>query len=266
MERFVGGLTMSKHQGAGNDFLIMVDLDDQVRLTSDEVAQLCDRHLGLGADGVITVTAGTGGGEVTMRLANADGSAAEISGNGLRCLVHEVVRSGIVAPGAFSVMTAAGLRQVNCAEPDGVRAWTSADMGTLDLLSLDAAARTAEISVGNPHLVMVVDDLAAVDAARDGAALQDRRNGGINVEGIVVDGEGGVSLKVFERGVGPTLACGSGSCAAALAARELGLVGNEVMVHNPGGTLEVALEGRIATLSGEVQVIADLLVPLERMR
>ena len=266
MERFVGGLTMSKHEGAGNDFLIMVDLDDHVQLRSDEVERLCDRHRGIGADGVITVTSGTGGGDVTMRLANADGSAAEISGNGLRCLVHEVVRSGVVASGAFSVMTAAGLREVNCAEPDGVRAWTSADMGTLEVLSVDAAARRVEVSVGNPHLVIVVDDLEAIDVVAEGTALQGHRVGGINVEWIRPDGEGGLELKVFERGVGPTLACGSGSCAAALAARELGLVGNEVLVRNPGGTLEVALEGRIATLSGEVRVIADLLVPLERMR
>ncbi len=266
MERFVGGLAMSKHEGAGNDFLVMIDLDNRVQLTPDEARQLCDRHRGIGADGLITVTAGTGGGEVTMGLFNADGSVAEISGNGLRCMVHEVVRAGVVAPGEFTVMTGAGLRRVNCAEPDGIRAWVSADMGSLELLELDPQDRSAQVSVGNPHLVKVVDDLNGVDLDAEGAALQAVRPGGINVEWIAVGPDGSLDLKVFERGVGPTLACGSGSCAAALAARELGLIGDEVVVRNPGGDLEVALEGTVATLSGEVRIISDLLVPLERMR
>lgn len=266
MERFVGGLAMSKHEGAGNDFLIMIDLDDRVALTPEEVTQLCDRHLGIGADGVIVVTAGTGGGEVTMHLFNADGSVAEISGNGLRCMVHEVVRAGVVAPGEFSVMTGAGLRRVNCAEPDGIRAWVSADMGALEVLEIDVVAKKAQVSVGNPHLVLLVEDLSVIDVAREGAALQSVRPGGINIEWIAPNEAGGVDLKVFERGVGPTLACGSGSCAAALAAREFGVAGDDVVVRNPGGDLEVALEGAVATLSGEVHVIADLLVPLERMR
>ena len=110
----MSAIGISKHEGAGNDFLLMVDLDDRVALRAEEVRWLTDRHLGIGADGVITITAGSGGGDITMRLANQDGSAAEISGNGLRCVVHEAVRSGLVAPGSFNVMTGAGLRRVHC--------------------------------------------------------------------------------------------------------------------------------------------------------
>lgn len=266
MERFVGGLSMSKHEGAGNDFLVMIDLDDRVQLVPEEVVALCDRHRGIGADGVIVVTSGTGGGEVTMHLFNADGSAAEISGNGLRCMVHEVVRAGVVAPGDVSVMTGSGLRRVSCPEPDGIRAWVSADMGSLELLELDPAAQRAQVTLGNPHLVIVAEDLTALDVATEGSALQSVRPGGINVEWIAPNHAGGLDLKVFERGVGPTRACGSGSCAAALAARELGISGDHVVVHNPGGDLEITLEGSVATLAGEVRVIADLMVPLERMR
>ncbi len=265
MERIVGALALSKHEGAGNDFLVMIDLDDRVQLTDDEVRLLADRHRGIGADGVITVTAGTGGGDVTMALRNQDGSFAEISGNGLRCMAHEVVRAGVVAAGRFTVMTGAGLRQVTCAEPDGIHAWTSAGMGALEIIEMSPSERRAVIAVGNPHLVIAVDDLSAVDVEGEGSALQESHPGGINVEWVAVTGEDRLGLVVFERGVGPTLACGSGSCAAALAARELGLCGSSVVVDNPGGPLEVSLDGAVATLSGEVRLVADLFVPLERM-
>ena len=86
-------ISLTKHHGAGNDFLVLLDLGDVVSLSPDEVRWLCDRHRGIGADGLITVTGPSGGGEVTMHLANQDGSIAEISGNGLRCVVHEVVRA-----------------------------------------------------------------------------------------------------------------------------------------------------------------------------
>jgi diaminopimelate epimerase len=264
MEEMAVALAMSKHEGAGNDFLIMLDLEDRVALTEDEVRRLADRHRGIGADGVITVTEGSGGSEVTMSLRNQDGSFAEISGNGLRCVAHEVVRAGIVAPGAFSVMTGAGLRRVSCVEPDGIRAWTEASMGTVSLVAIDREARSATISVGNPHLVLVRESLDGLDVEAEGAALQERFSGGVNVEWIAPVGDGLV-LAVYERGVGVTLACGSGSVAAALAARELGLSGDDVTVQNPGGPLQVHLDGFDATLSGEVTVIADLLVPLERV-
>ena len=266
MERTIGALAMSKHEGAGNDFLVMLDLEDRVQLSDDEVRLLTDRHRGIGADGLITVTAGTGGGEVTMALRNQDGSFAEISGNGLRCMVHEVVRAGLVAAGSFSVMTGAGLRRVSCEEPDGIGAWTTASMGAVVIEELDEAARRARVDVGNPHLVIVCDELEEIDVAAQGASLQATEPGGINVEWIELAGEDRLRLAVYERGVGVTLACGSGSVAAAAAARALGLVGDAVVVDNPGGALEVSLGASEPVLAGEVRVIADLLVPLERMQ
>ena len=186
----VSSIGISKHEGAGNDFLLMVDLDDRVALTVDEVRWLADRHRGVGADGVITITAGSGGGDVTMRLANADGSPAEISGNGLRCVVHEAVRSGLVAPGGFNVMTGAGLRRVHCDDLNGRQAMASASMGKVRVADLDVTQRRGTADVGNPHLVIVVDDLASVDAESEGTRLQSVRPGGINVEWIQMTGDG----------------------------------------------------------------------------
>ena len=261
----MSAIGISKHEGAGNDFLLMVDLEDRVQLTIDEVRWLSDRHRGVGADGVITITAGSAGGDLTMRLANADGSLAEISGNGLRCVVHEAVRSGLVAPGAFNVMTGAGLRRVHCEEPEGRTAMTSASMGAVTIVGLDVAHRRGTVDVGNPHLVIVVDALSGIDPQTEGEHLQSERPGGINVEWIEVSDDGSMDLLVYERGVGPTLACGSGCCAAVATARALGLVGVSVAVRNPGGELLVRLDEHEAILSGVVSHVADLIVPLERV-
>lgn len=257
-------VALSKHEAAGNDFLVMVDLEERVGLSADEIRRLADRHAGVGADGLIVVTGPSGGGEVTMTLSNSDGSVAEISGNGLRCVVHEVVRSGIVAPGDFSVMTGSGLRRVRCEEPVGRTAMTSADMGEVLVESLDTQALTATLSVGNPHLVLVVDDPRGIDVEREGLRLQNTRPGGINVEWIARRDDGSLDMVVYERGVGRTMACGSGSCAAAMASRAFGLTGDSVRVANPGGDLIVTLEGEVAVLSGPASVIADMTVLLER--
>lgn len=257
-------ISLTKHEGAGNDFLIMIDLEERVGLRDDEVRWLCDRHTGIGADGLITVTGPSGGGDVTMHLRNQDGSPAEISGNGLRCVVHEVVRSGVVASGSFSVMTGSGLRRVHCHEPVGRTASCAASMGSVTLIEVDEEAQHVIADVGNPHLVIVVDDLEHVETDSAGHALQGLRSGGINVEWVQVLAPDHVALKVFERGVGPTLACGSGSVAAAAALKALGLTGATLVVDNPGGPLGVSFDGAEVILSGDVSFIAEIVVDLER--
>ena len=162
-------------------------------------------------------------------------------------------------------MTGAGLRRVHCDDLNGRQAMASASMGKVRVADLDVTQRRGTADVGNPHLVIVVDDLASVDAESEGTRLQSVRPGGVNVEWIQMTGDGVLDLVVFERGVGLTLACGSGSCAAAVVARSLGLTSDAVEVRNPGGTLGVTLTGDEATLSGMVSHVADLIVPLERV-
>jgi diaminopimelate epimerase len=264
METQTFQIALSKFDSAGNDFLIMLDIENRVRITPDEVVALTNRQHGIGADGFITVTGPSEGGDVTMALLNQDGSFAEISGNGLRCVAHAVVRAGIVAAGAFWVMTGAGLRRVTCSEPVGVSAETQASMGYPELETLLCDADEAYVSVGNPHFVRVVDQLEEVDIAHDGCELQSVRSGGINVEFIEIINDHEIKLGVYERGVGPTLACGSGSVAAVLASHALGRTGEMVTVHNPGGSLGVRLEEGEAWLSGTTNHIADLVTSLER--
>ena len=265
-----GGVHATKHEGAGNDFLVVLDPVDTIALSGAQARLLADRHRGIGADGVIRVGPGRDGCDLSMQLFNADGGEAEMSGNGIRCLAQAAVDAGLVEPPRFRVATAAGTRIVEYAageRPGWARA--SVDMGPARLGPDqppefgDRRART--VDVGNPHLVLLGPDSAGVDVAEVGPKLQASFPGGINVEWITVvrDGDGELlDFRVWERGVGETLACGTGSVAAAAAARSWGAVGRGIVrVRNPGGVLEVDLgddAGATAWLAGPVRKVADV--------
>jgi diaminopimelate epimerase len=266
----MGSVHASKHEGAGNDFLVVLDPDDSIRLSVAQVRLLADRRRGVGADGIIRVAPGRDGCDVSMHLTNADGSNAEMSGNGIRCLAQAAVDAGWVRPPRFTVATAAGIRTVEYAAgpADG---WASArvDMGPARLGPDQAQEfddrRARTVDVGNPHLVLLGPDTAGVEVAELGPKLEAAFPGGINVEWITVltDGDGAfLDFRVWERGAGETLACGTGSVAAAAAARSWeALVGDVVRVRNPGGMLEVTLgTDELATtyLAGPVRRVADV--------
>ena len=259
-------LRFTKHHGAGNDFLVLIDPDGANPLSPDLVRALCDRHFGVGADGVIRVLAGGDQADLVMVLQNADGSEAEMSGNGMRCLAQAAVQSALVAPPTFTVATGGGVRTVAYAQGgDPDTAWATVSMGGAELGENqpqkfgDRKVRT--VDMGNPHLVMFGPDLDDVDVAGIGAHLQTVYEGGVNVEFITTGDEPDhLVLRVFERGVGETQACGTGSAAAAAAAHSWGLVGRNVAVHNPGGTLEVDLDDDEILLAGPVHRVASVVV------
>jgi diaminopimelate epimerase len=260
-------LHLTKHHGAGNDFLVLVDLDDRQALEPAAVRLLCDRHVGVGADGVIRILSGSEGADLTMDLTNADGGTAEMSGNGMRCLAQAAVGRGLVQPPTFTVATPGGVREVEYRmSEDTDLDWASVDMGMARLgpeRSHGAAGRARLVDVGNPHLVLLVDDTARTEVAALGPSLQGEFTDGINVEFIAVGPDAdALTLRVWERGVGETLACGTGSVASAAAAHHWGLVGAAVDVHNPGGTLRVELGDTSAVLSGPVVFVADVEVPV----
>src|SRR2546421_6247915 len=262
-------LRLTKHHGRGNDCLVLLAPDDRQPLDPAAVRFLGDRRRGVGADGVIRVTRATPGDDAAtlgMELRNADGGAAEMSGNGIRCLAQAAVDAGLASPPTFTVRTLAGPRTVTVS-PGGQAgsAHVSVDMGTVELgaeedgPTLEAIPpgrgwRARTVCVGNPHLVLLGAELDGIDVARAGSAAQDAHPGGINLE-LVTPGPAAdeLVLRVWERGVGETLACGTGSCAAAAAARAWGVVGDHVRVHNPGGTLEVGLNGTRVVLAGPVR-------------
>jgi len=260
-------MRLRKYHGLGNDFLILFDLDGTQPVDAAMAAAVCDRHRGVGADGFIRVTAGADGSDVTMDLRNADGGVAEISGNGLRCVVRAVVDAGLVAGSEVVVGTATGDRRATI----GVDGNVSVEMGVVSIvdrkgpgtdLRLDDAGWSGFVDAGNPHAVFGVDDLDGLDIDADGQAWDRHCPGGTNVEYVVVGPEpDSLTMRVWERGVGETLACGSGACAAAVVAHHADLVGDHVTVHQPGGSLIVDLSGDSAMLTGPAEFVCRVETP-----
>jgi len=268
-----GELHLSKHHGVGNDFLVLLDADDRDPLSEAEVRLLCDRHRGVGADGLLRVRPGGAQADLSMELRNADGSAAEMSGNGIRCLVQAAVDAGWVSAWTVVVDTAAGLRTVlyRTGDAPGL-GFASVDMGRAilgpelspaarppELVSTLRAART--VDMGNPHIVLfgapVDDAIVSSVGPRLEHAVRDRAN----VEFVwPTAGSDTLTMRVWERGAGETLACGTGACAVAAAAHDWGLVGPVVLVTSPGGTLQVDLDADGVALAGPTQKVADVVI------
>jgi diaminopimelate epimerase len=266
-------MQLTKHHGLGNDFLVLLDLKGERPIDASMARALCDRHCGIGADGIMRVTTpptatSTPQADVTMELLNADGSRAEISGNGIRCLGQAVIDAGIVSGPELLVATDAGVRRltVRPTEQPGL-AWVSVEMGTVTLIDGDVEACNVDtgrrrVDIGNPHLVLLGPDPATLAVERIGPDLEAGYPGGMNVEFVALGpGRDEITMRVWERGVGETLACGSGACAAAAAVHSWGKVGTKVTVHQPGGAAEVDLTGDQAILTGPTQFIASIEVP-----
>jgi diaminopimelate epimerase len=277
-----------KAHGTGNDFVLLPDLDDLLTVDVALTRALCDRHLGLGADGIIRLGGGEDDTDVFMDYRNADGSVAEMCGNGVRCVAKYVADRGLVSGDVVRVGTRGGVKAVEIVtrHDDGTVAEVRVDMGApaptgpveIDLSSLALAGRdrdgmvTAEhrsvtfttVSMGNPHAVVVVDDVAAAPVERWGAyvAVHDAFPEGTNVEFISVPESNRVIGRIWERGVGETMASGTGASAMATAANLLGLAGSEVAVSLPGGVLTVTRTADTLYVTGPaVEVAAGTLDP-----
>lgn len=286
-----GPLGFAKYQGAGNDFVMLLDLDDERALSSHEIAAICDRRRGVGADGVIRIVrADRDGAPFFMDYSNADGSVAEMCGNGIRCVGALLHDRAMTASASLDVLTRAGLRHLTLHEEPGgrVRRVTVA-MGTPNLtraaipmrgpawetflgqpfeigngLTLTASA----VSMGNPHLVVFVDaDPATVHVGHIGPALERHElfPEGTNVEFTYVH-QGVAHTRVWERGIGETAACGSGACAVVVAANEAGLIPARALVRFPGGDLEVErrVDGEVL-LTGGAERVFEGTVDLEAL-
>jgi len=245
---------LQKWHGAGNDFLVDVIEQGTAPWWNPELARaVCARATGVGADGLLVATVGS---EVTMELYNADGSMAEMSGNGIRCLAAAVRRSTHANWDRLEVETAAGRRTVSLSM-DATSGWGSVDMGDVTLHEdIEGALGVADL--GNPHVVVMDEARWTKSRCEEIAADLATAVGGANVEFVTLVGPDHLSIRVVERGVGWTLACGTGSCASVAVTHRLGLTGHDVIVDNPGGELRVTLDGARATLSGPVQFVANV--------
>ncbi|MGA7970207.1 MAG: diaminopimelate epimerase [Terriglobales bacterium] len=245
MTRFENkSIAFTKASACGNDFLIAPG--DGVDELSDLTRRLCDRHNGVGADGVEWSFADAES-DVRVRLFNADGSEAEISGNGTRCVAAEICLR--TAQQEVKVRTAAGVKTCRLIEKRGAEFDFESDMGRAEVgtqLAIETMwvrAVGTQVSMGNPHFVIFVEKFPE-DWRKQAALIQTQPQfpQGTNVEYVVVRGLNEIEIRLFERGVGETLSSGTGSCASAVAAIAGRRVESPVKVVAPGGAQTVRWE------------------------
>lgn len=229
--------------GAGNDFVCLDLIANSIQGNWPDLAKsACDRKFGVGADGVLLIERGDLA-PFRMRMFNPDGTEAEMCGNGTRCVGRFLVDKGYASAGKIDLEVFGRIVHLDV-ESDRV----SVDMGPAAVLGRDIdigynGLLGTEVNVGNPHVVVFVDDLAAVPLRKWGASIEqlDHYPGGINVHFAEICGENEVMVRHWERGAGATLACGSGACA--VAAAMLNPTGT-VQLHLPGGDVTVEIDDR----------------------
>jgi diaminopimelate epimerase len=272
---------MRKAHGTGNDFLVVTDPEGRLDLRPGAVAALCDRHRGIGADGIIRVVRTDAAGEDVpdsdgctwfMDYRNADGSLAQMCGNGARVFVAELWHRGLARAGEPVRFATRGGARTGSADPhcqqDIAIAMGPAVLGEPAALTVRAGGRTwpgTSVHVPNPHAVVLVPDLAAAGPLADPPGVEPAAAfpAGANVEFVVEAGPDRIAMRVHERGVGETMSCGTGACAAAAVhVRRTGGTGagRTVAVDVPGGRLRVGFAPGApdVVLSGPVEVVAEV--------
>lgn len=260
-------LQFLKVHGTGNDFVLLPDLQDRLTLTAGLARALADRHRGIGGDGVIRMGAArtSSGADVFMDYRNADGSLAEMCGNGVRTVARYLAdRRGL---DTVAVDTRAGVKHVEVIRDDS--GWARSfrvDMGAPEPgdverpLALPDGSKVAvtTVSMGNPHAVLTVPDVAVAPVTSLGPAIATHEAfpAGTNVEFITVKDRNNVHGRIWERGVGETLASGTGGSAMAVAAAMLGLAAREVEVHLPGGSLGIRWSASTLHVTGPAVEVA----------
>jgi len=262
-------LAITKCQGAGNDFVLIDRTGAHTPLSYPEIAvALCDRNFGVGGDGLLVLEpAAAPGCDLAMRIFNADGSQAEMCGNGVRCVARFLHDRRAAAPRRLSIETTCGVVRTEVVAggtPFSVRVamGVPGDIRKRVLKSVGGVADLVDVTMGNPHCVMFVDvDLMPIDlAAVAGRIASDGGfDDGVNVEVARVFEPGLIAMRVFERGVGETLACGTGACAVAAAAIALERAASPVRVSMQGGdvTIEWGGPGEPIFMTGGAEIVFD---------
>ena len=270
-------LRFSKMHGAGNDFVVLDRRDGTPPPTPELSRALADRHTGVGCDQLLTIEPPRSSGAIaSYRVWNSNGSNAQQCGNGARCIAAWLVRDGSARDAQFLLDSPAGTHAVECIGDDRYRIamgvpqfapqalplaglHEAQDEYALDIAGIEV--RFGAVSMGNPHALIEVDDIAGAPVATLGAALQAHPAfpDSVNVGFVEVDARDRIRLRVYERGAGETLACGSGACAAAAILIRRGRIDRDVVVALPGGELRVGWHDDSAaiTMSGPATFVFE---------
>ncbi len=253
-------MKFTKMHGIGNDYVYVDCLKETVDQPSELAKKVSDRHFGIGSDGLILIKASDAA-DFKMDMYNADGSRGEMCGNGIRCVAKYVYDKGLTNKTQLSIETAGGIKYLDLTVSDGKALLVKVDMGApvLTAEKIPVTADTDEVvgqplgvggkeytvtcvSMGNPHCVVILDeDVRKLDLEKTGPLFEnhERFPNRINTEFINVLDERTIRMRVWERGSGETLACGTGACAAAVAAMLNGRTKDEVTVKLLGGDLQI---------------------------
>lgn len=269
-------MNITKMHGLGNDFIIYDNRKEPLFDAPAMARKLCARRVSVGADGLILIEDSEKA-DIKMRIINADGSEAEMCGNGIRCFARYCFDRGIVRQSGFTVETLAGIMTPNVLSDNKVTLGVRVDMGvpcfqrekipmkgegsTLRQ-SITANGKEYEISsvlMGVPHTMVLVDSLDDVDITAEGAPLErhDMFPNGTNVSFVERVDEGRVKMRTFERGCGPTMACGTGACGIAALLKRLGLAGDRLIVELEAGELEIEHEAGRVFMTGPAEYVFE---------
>jgi diaminopimelate epimerase len=257
-------IDFTKMHGAGNDFVVIDAVRKAVSLSSKHIQTIADRHTGVGCDQVLVIEPPKrGDADFEYKIFNADGSSAGQCGNGARCVGRFIREQGLSPKQEITLQVGDCLRRLSLSKNFDVRAELGApvfDLATVPYVLPDGNESSSTehelklgsvtlnagvLSMGNPHAVIIVDNCAATPVEKIGSMIQalDVFPDSVNVGFMEIKSRDSVALRVFERGVGETLACGSGACAAVVHGIKLGLLSPEVTVDLPGGKLTVSWTG-----------------------
>ncbi|GAA0269712.1 diaminopimelate epimerase [Faecalicatena contorta] len=270
-------ITLERYHGLGNDYLVYDPNKNELELNKANVEMLCNRNMGLGSDGILEGPF-IGEKHMSLRIWNPDGSVAEKSGNGVRIFAKYLKDAGYVQKKNYKLVTDGGLVEITYLNEDGSRLRIS--MGRLSFWS-DEIPVTGErrevinedmvfgrtlypvtcVSVGNPHCVIPMREISQPLVCKIGNYSEVARYfpDRINTEIMKVIDNNNIAIETYERGAGYTMATGTGACAAAGVAHKLGLTGNKVIVHMPGGELQVEIDDNWEVyMTGEVFYVAKI--------
>ncbi|MGM0409789.1 MAG: diaminopimelate epimerase [Bacillota bacterium] len=257
-------IKFTKMHGIGNDFIIIDGRNLDINF-NDLAKNLCKRHFSIGADGLIVLNNPKNNlNDYKMRIFNADGSEAEMCGNGIRCFTHFIKYKGLNNKNKYNIETLAGIYKTEIKNYNYYNSKIEVKMGKAKLSNKDINLKINgnnhllhHISMGNPHTVLFVDNLKDLNIKKWGSKIENLNifKDKTNVEFVQVQNENNIKVRVWERGVGETLACGTGACASAVISNKNNLSKNEVNVNLKGGKLKIRLFNDIIYMLGKSKIV-----------
>lgn len=275
-------LTFTKMQGAGNDFVVIDSYTQPVSLSQPQIQKIANRYFGVGCDQLLMVEkTDTPNVDFRYRIFNADGGEVEQCGNGARCFVRFVVDKGLTHKREITVEIASGIITLKLQDdgqvtvnmgaprflPEQIPFEAPSEQTLYSLALVETEIQVSAVSMGNPHAVMVVNDVSTAPVAEFGPQIEShsRFPQRVNAGFMQIVSPHEINLRVYERGSGETLACGTGACAAAVSGIKLGLIASPVTVNTRGGTLTIAWGG-VGTpvmMTGPAEIVFEGQIEIE---